>query len=232
MKKILTIGPILPQWSEIYSFNKHLQFLSKNYAIDFIDPLEDVHDDIDPKLFFNNWIAKLENIFLQYDIFFGFSLGGIILQHCFNVLAIYKKPIILFSTPSFSDNLLCMRFDKILSLIKEKSIHAAIKTLNNYVQYPHVGVCNFTLDNPEKAALRLSKGLQFVKSNDRRHMLSKTSMRYLHLIGEKSKLVNINNVIASTNSNIFVIPNSGMRVLQDNLPICIKHINKFLKDHI
>jgi len=230
MKKILVIGPALAEWSEIKAIEASLQFLVPQYSIDFIDPLEEVNADTHRKDFFAGWHDKLQTLIPGYHAIFGFSLGGVILQHCLDLVEQENKPLVFISVPSFSDDLLSKRLDQVIRLIKENLMAVALHELNRYVFYPYEAPQHFNLNHPERAALRLSRGLQFVLEADSRPMLQKTRVTYLHLIGENSQLVNSGNVITSPNSQLVIIPRSGMRVLQNNLTDCMPPMIKFLEE--
>jgi len=47
MKKILVVGPALPEWSDMRAIAKSLHFLSEHYELDFIDPLRDLNHHTD-----------------------------------------------------------------------------------------------------------------------------------------------------------------------------------------
>ena len=94
MKKILVIGPALAQWSEIHVIAESLQFLHSQYEIDFIDPLGNLVEGINQEIFFAEWHNKIKSLLYSYDAFFGFSLGGVILQQSFNLFEIENKPLI------------------------------------------------------------------------------------------------------------------------------------------
>lgn len=232
MKKILVMGPAMAEWSEIQAIKSSLQFLTPHYELDFVDPLSDINENVNQKEFFDRWRHKLENQISNYDILCGFSLGGVILQQCLDLFEQNSKPLIFFSVPSFSDDLLTERLNHVIQLIKDKLLNNALHTLNRYVFYPHEAPLDIALNNANQAALRLSKGLQFVLDTDARPVLQKTSVKYLHLIGEKSQLVNRDNVLIPSQCQLAVIPRAGMRILQNSPADCIPLITKFLEETV
>lgn len=230
MKKILVMGPALPEWSEIKSISETLIFFELQYAVDFVDPLCDLTHSTDQKSFFSQWKNKLEILLNQYDIFFGFSLGGVVFQQCFDLLKKQNKPLVLFSVPSFCDKTLSERLSKVRGLIEEESVFSAINKLNQWVFYPHdLPSQQLVLVNPDLSALRLSKGLQFVLETDSRSILSKMQVNHLHLVGEMSQLINRNNVMMTPSSRLAFVPQAGMRVIKDNSKYCVESIVDFLK---
>ena len=179
--------------------------------------------------FFAEWHSKIKSSLPHYDAFFGFSLGGVVLQQCFDLFKNAHKPLILFSVPSFSDGLLSERLDHVINLIKENSVIAAIHELNLYVFHPHSAPKHMAIQDIAQAASRLLHGLQFVRDTDSRHALKKFAVSYLHLIGEESLLVNSNNVEPPVSGELIMVPKSGMRILQNNVSYCMVPIIKFLE---
>lgn len=230
MKKILVIGPILAEWSEITAIAETLAFLNSCYILDFIDPLGNLTHDIEHEHFFAQWQDQLTGLIHHYDAFIGFSLGGVVLQQCFFHLEKENKPVILFSAPSFCDKFLFDKLTGVKKLIEAKSLIDALKHMNQLVFYPNnPPQIEEKLAEPMHSAFRLSRGLQFVLETDSRPILEKTTLNYLHFVGEKSQLVNQNNVITPGKGELLVVPDSGMRVLKDNSTYCIDPTLKFLE---
>lgn len=232
IKKILVIGPHLPRWKEIQHIAESLDFLTPKYQLFFFDPLECLSCVVTEKDFLKYWSHKLAELVTQYDCFFGFSIGGIILQQNFSLFEQqnHNKKIILFSTPSFIDDLLFKRLSAVVKLAKEQSLAIAIDYFNHYVFYPAIPpIQNEPDDNADVPATRFIRGLQFVLAINSRNILQTTKVSYLHLMGEQSKLVNHNNVIQSLNGQLLKVPHAGMRVLQNNLAFCSEPIRQFLE---
>ncbi|TAK75002.1 MAG: hypothetical protein EPO11_06130 [Gammaproteobacteria bacterium] len=220
MKKIVVFGPVLPQWSDIQFIANTLQFLRPHYEIDFIDPLESL----------TTWQKKMGLLLDQYDVFLGFSLGGVILQQSFSQFENRDKSLILFSVPSFIDTLLQERLSTVIDLAEKKQVNEAIHCLNRYVSYPNQpSLQEEYLLNETLASLRLSQGLRFVLETDSRSILQNTPLPHLHFIGEKSQLVNKNNVISPKTGQLMIVPHAGMRVLQDNLSYCMPLMTHYLE---
>lgn len=232
MKKFYIITPILADWCEVKVFSKMLSFLSNEYNLEFIDPLCDIHNDMSPAEFFQLWQSKLTQHIDNYDVFIGFSLGGVILQNNLNMLLNHNKKVILFSTPSFIDDLLKQKLQTIYNLILNKQLMLAIETKNNYVFHPNPPppYIDLTIYDNQQATLRLSKGLMFILNVDSRSISKNHHKPYLHFIGLNSALVNTHNVWSPINCRLMVVPSSGMRVLEDNLNFCQSYITNFIED--
>ncbi len=74
----------------------------------------------------------------HYDIFFGFSFGGVILQQCFSLFEQFRKHIILFSTPTFANDALIKKLGEVISLSKEHRLNDALVSLYQHVFYPNI----------------------------------------------------------------------------------------------
>lgn len=231
MKKILVLGPILADWTEIQVIANTMTFLETNYEVEFIDPLQDIISDVEKKTFFKHWKCRLETLTPSYDAFFGFSLGGVILQQSFDLFENQKKPIVLFSVPSFADEILAERLNAVIYLIHQKSIESAIAAKNEWVFFPALPPKQTKrILDPIHAGFRLSYGLECVLKIDSRPMLKKP-VNYLHFIGEQSKLVNRNNIVSLPNK-LIEVPHAGMRVLTDNPDFCIPPLLQFFEKNI
>jgi len=230
MKKVLIIGPVLAEWVEIQGILNTLHFLDKEYKIEIIDPLSNITAEMNENVFFSQWRVKLKPLIAEYHAFLGFSLGGTILQTVFDYFENTKKPVVLFSVPSFADALLRDRLGTIIRLIKEKSVEAAIAAKNQLVFYPAVPPeYKKIVSNPINAAFRLSFGLRCVLAMDSRSLMTK-NVNYLHFIGEKSQLVNRHNVMTSSPTQLIEVPMAGMRVLTDNPEYCQMPLIQFLEE--
>jgi len=121
MKKIVIIAPALAQWSEVQGISDSLYFLKNEYQLTFVDPLKGITNEINSSQFFTEWKTKIKFQCSDCDVFFGFSLGGVILQKCISIFERENKPLVFFSVPSFCDQLLYERLDSVINLIKEKT---------------------------------------------------------------------------------------------------------------
>ncbi len=223
-KKILALGPVMPQESEIQAIASTLSFLQEDYQIDFIDPLS-IQEDIANEAYYRLWEIEIEKNLESYDIFFGFSFGGVILQQCFNLFAGHNKSIILFSTPTFADKDLGEKLGRVVYFCKGNQVIKALNFLYKDVFYPNKAPQQFTeVANETLVASRLIFGLERVLTSNSTIILSKSTVDHLHLIGECSNLVNRANAIVPTTGRLVIVPGAGMRVLQDNPVFCQKII--------
>lgn len=227
-KKLLVIGPVTPQESDLKSIAATLSFLDETYTIDFIDSLS-MMDEMPDSHFYQFWHQKLCHYLPQYEGFLGFSFGGVILQQCLSLFETYKKPLILFSTPTFADATLNKKLGRVISLSRENKVEEALQLLYTDVFYPNTQPLKLHTDlNNDAAAKRLIFGLTKVLQTDSRAQLALSTVDHLHLIGESSHLVNQKNVIHPENGRLLIVPGAGMRVLQDNLPYCEDRIREVL----
>lgn len=227
-KKALAIAPIMPHPSDITSIATSLSFLNDQYQIEFLDPLSLVNE-LPNQLFYQQWQDEIASQISSYDLYIGFSFGGMILQQCFPMFASYEKSILLFSTPTFSNPDLHKKLSQVIYFCQKADINSALKTLYQTVFYPnHIPIEVLSTPNAILAANRLINGLQRVLSTDSRAILDSFSVSHLHLIGELSQLVNANNVLAGKAGCLRIVPGAGMRVLQNNLPYCKKIIDEQL----
>ena len=166
----------------------------------------------------------MQKIIPQYDAFFGLSFGGVILQQCFSLFEQIKKPIVLFSSPSFADDALKRKLREVISLCKELRVDEALISLYQHVFYPNQPTQPFLYDDKEATAARVIFGLQHVLDTDSQAILQQTKVAYLHLMGEASQLVNVKNVVMAKTGSLLLVPNAGMRVLQSNRLFCERAI--------
>lgn len=219
-KNILVLTPDTPHPSYIKSVVSPLAFLEEEYNIHPIDSLS-IMDDVTNEEYYRLWQQELMKHLPHYDAFFGFSFGGVILQQCFSLFTEAHKPIILFSTPSFADSTLSQKLGEVISLCKENKVDEALQSLYQHVYYPNkIPLQSHTnLDN-ELAAKRVIFGLTRVLETDSRRILNENKVKHLHLIGERSHLVNTQNVIPAPNGRLISVPGAGMRMLRDNPSFC------------
>lgn len=219
-KRILVLAPVMPQESDIAGIANTLVFLHKDFQIDFIDPLS-VSDALSNAAYYRYWESTLKKQLAYYDAFLGFAFGGVILQQCFSLFTGIKKPILLFSTPSFANESLQEKLGKVIRLCKETRVIEALSYLYDEVFYPNKPpVIDYAAYNKDIVARRLIIGLQRVLDTDSTNILKDTTVDHLHLIGECSNLVNSANVIAPKTGLLLIVPAAGMRVLQDNQVYC------------
>lgn len=219
-KKLLVIGPVSPQSSDLNHLSKNLSFLTPYYSIDYIDPLTDMQECSNKK-YYQIWQNQLKQRVGIYDAFIGFSFGGVILQQCFSLLSKQNKPIILFSTPTFADPSLREKLEKVITFCSENKLEDGLFSLYQAVYSPNP-IPPFSQEclNRELAIKRLIFGLTKVLETDSKAILNNCYTYHLHLIGEKSQLVNANNVIKPSCGQLIMVPNASMRVLESNLTFC------------
>ena len=183
MKKILILLPILPNPDEASYISNSLKFLSKDYQLIFLDPLKNSINLTKSKNFIKNLKHIINDSLNNYDIFMGFSLGGVILQQSFDLFSAYNKKIVLYSTPSFCNQQLYEKLDNIKALVLKGLLSEAIKQKNSYVFYPFPSPTH-TKNNYEskESSNRLLHGLEFILNIDSREILSKYPINYIHLI--------------------------------------------------
>jgi hypothetical protein len=100
--KIFVLAPALPDWNEIEHIHKSLNFLEKDYEIDFFNPLSLMKEKLlTPEELQLSWETKLKNLIESYDIFLGFSLGGIIIQNCLPFFTNKEKKTHIYFYPKF-----------------------------------------------------------------------------------------------------------------------------------
>lgn len=221
MKKIAVFLPVLPQPSYLTAIKQSLAFLDEaGYIIDFIDPcaLPRVENQTE---FYSGWQKNLSRLIPGYDAFLGFSFGGVILQNALALFESENKPIILFSTPTKVDEALKNKLNQVIHLCKQHHIHDALRVLYQFVYYPKpIPDQNFPVAEIDEAASRLSFGLQKVIDSDATDSLQRTTVTFTHMIGEQSNLVMPCHVFTPESGELVLVPDAGMRVLEDNLSFC------------
>lgn len=219
-KKILIIAPVTPHKSEIKLIASTLAFLNHDYILDFIDPLS-IMNDLPLEEYYRLWEQQLKQSIADYDVFFGFSFGGVILQQCFSLFLPLKKPIILFSTPTLADKTLKDTLGKVIHLCQSNQLEKALQTLYQTVYFPNE-MPNMVYKNSEESAAkeRLVFGLNKVLETNSTESVTQSELNHLHLIGELSQLVNQDNVLPPKCGKLITVPGAGMRILQDNPIFC------------
>lgn len=227
-KKILVLTPDTPDPSYIESVVTPLDFLNEEYTIHPLDSLS-IMDNVSKDNYYRLWAQELTKHLPHYDAFFGFSFGGVILQQCFPVFAKVSKPIILFSTPTFADKALAKKLGQVISFCERHEVYEGLESLYQYVYHPNpIPLQSHKPLNIELAAKRVIFGLSRVLETDSTSVLLENEVKHMHLIGEKSQLVNKENVIAPRNGTLLRVPNAGMRMLRDNPSFCRKAILEIL----
>lgn len=219
-KKILIIPSDTPDPSYIDTIVSPLAFLENEYSLHPIDSLS-IMDELSNEQFYALWKEKLSHYIPNYDAFFGFSFGGVILQQCFSLFTHLNKPIVLFSAPSFADKTLDQKLNEVISLCKEHKVKEALQALYQHVYYPNeIPQQSHQFADNELAAKRVIYGLARVLETDSTAIIKENRVNHLHLIGELSHLVNKDNVLPPHQGRLISVPEAGMRILRDNLPFC------------
>jgi hypothetical protein len=221
MKKIAVLLPDLPQKTFIKPLDENLSFLaSQGCHIDYIDPF-DYHEDVENITFYANWKARLNKMEPDYDAFFGFSFGGVILQQCFDLFEHGEKPIVLFSTPTKADVFLTEKLSHVIAQCQKGLLYDALNDLYAWVFAPYkLEHTNYPIDDEAEALERMITGLSRVLETDSTEVMQKTNARFIHFIGEHSNLVTRKNIIMPASGLLLTVPNAGMRVLKDNPNFC------------
>ena len=116
------------------------------------------------------------------------------------------------------------KLGEVIRLCQELHVDEALISLYQHVFYPNKPAQPFLYDNKEETAARVIFGLQHVLDTDSQAILQQTRVAYLHLMGEASQLVNVENVIMAKKGYLLLVPNAGMRVLQSNPLFCERAI--------
>lgn len=228
MKKIIVFSPALGSYDEMAPIANELSFLNKNFQVDYVDSLGNISTIDNSDDYFEKWNLKIKSMIENYDIFFGFSLGGVILQQCLNLFSTTDKKFVLFSVPSFCNHDLYKKLNGVIELINKKSVESGMEKLSEFVLHPYQSNFSAYFYDQDNAKKRLLLGLQYVRDADSRPLLKESKINYLHFIGEESGLVDIHNVIKPDCCQLEIVPKVGMRVLQNNQQYCTDKIKKFL----
>lgn len=222
-KRLLILAPVMPQSTDLTGIADSLGFLSAHYQLDVFDPLAEVDITLPNDAYYQHWREKLIATMPGYHGFMGFSFGGVILQQCLSLFV--NKPLILFSTPAFADKPLTEKLMRVVHLCQQHQLKTALECLYSDVYFPNPPpVHAWSIADTAAAEHRLITGLTKVLATDSSKLITTSEANYLHFIGEKSNLVNRQNVLAPPQGQLIIVPGASMRVLQDNLPFCKKII--------
>lgn len=233
MKKIIILAPALPKWTEVEAIKKSLSFLEPEYFLYFLDPLVDAIENPQKVTDYFLWENRIKNQLNDCVAIMGFSFGGIILRRCFQLFSQLRKKLILVSVPEKIDALLRDRLTKIIEYADKEDVDLAVQEHSKYVFFPSTPLID-NVDVRDKSLIckRLSIGLKAVldENNYNQRNLINNRIIYTVLVGEKSKLVNINHIESSMESRRIIIPNAGMRIFQDNPDFCQSIIKEELRE--
>lgn len=227
MKKVLILSPILFNWQEITIIKESLKFLNVIADIDYIDSTSSGKIANSAQDFFLDWRDKMMLIRDKYDIFIGFSFGGVVLQQVINILK--GKKIIFISSPFKPSHQLKTRLNAIKILLQSGKIESGLTLHNSYVFAPFNPPANkIECTNCARDIDRVINGYSILLDTDSTIKLMQADTRSINLIGEKSSLVTVGDVFTNEFHTIVKIPSSGMRVLQDNPSFTHKIITDFI----
>jgi hypothetical protein len=223
MKKIIVLGPALPKWTEVEAIKKSLSFLEAEYFLHFLDPLVDAIENPHKVTDYALWENRIKNQLHDCVAFIAFSFGGIILRQCFKLFNKLRKKIIFISVPEKIDLSLRDQLTKIIEYADKEEVDLAMQEHSKSVFFPSTPLVG-KADLRDKTLIckRLSIGLKAVldEKNYNQENLINNSIPYTTIVGDKSTLVNINHIESSMVRRCIVVPNAGMRVLQDNPTFC------------
>ena len=219
-QKVLVILPVLPQISYTDEIVQSLHFLNNDCELAVIDPLTWINNrHVNENL--QTCRTQLKAAVSDYDAFLGFSLGGVILQQHMDLFENQNKPLILFSTPAFADDVLTEKLTEVIRLCDALQVDEALRFLYQFVYHPKpYARTSFNLLNQEASAQRVSRGLRWVLDADNREILQTTTVSQVHLSGASSGLVMPHHLMTGNRGQLFSVPGAGMRVLEDNPLFC------------
>lgn len=230
-KKVLILAPVMASHEQGQELLAMLSFLAPNCQLTVLDPLVNL-SELDNEPYYKDWQDRLSLLIEQYDAFIGFSFGAVILQQCFPLFethGIVDKPIILISAPAFADQTLRERLGQVIAWAQAGQLDKAHNLLMTQVRHPFTADrVSLTCKDIDLACARLNEGLTRVLTTDSRAILSTTLVAHYCFIGEQSYLVNQNHIVFSNKGTLIVVPNAGMRVLQDNVVFCHQKIGEIL----
>ncbi|MBS0285800.1 MAG: hypothetical protein JSR17_00370 [Proteobacteria bacterium] len=227
MKRLLAFAPKLPQAADLEPFSHTLDFLTQDFDITWIDPLEN-HLDLTFSEYADFWRKYLSKYLESYDAFIGFSLGGFILIDNLEQFLHKNKVIILISAPNHLDESLKNKLQTVLSLSHAGKTKEATDLLNQYV---FETTSDFEKARKEPWSIitkRLQYGLGYVLAHQLPTELKASNVIVHQLVGEKSRLVTKNNILNTAKTITHIIPMAGNRVLEDNPSFSQKLIKELL----
>lgn len=216
MKNIVAIGPKLNQASDLVPFSNCLDFLNSEYNIHWVDPLEK-YENLSFQEYADYWRTYIKMYFNDYDAFIGFALGALLLFENLDLFSESKKVIILFSPPSVLDEQLKSKLVNALKISESGHIFDAIELLDSYVHAnPTIHGKKQYTEPTDKITARFEFALRYVLNHIIPKQIGDNKTRVYQLVGDKSQLVTINNILKTPNTILSVVPNAGNRVLEDN----------------
>lgn len=202
--------------------NDTINFFSKYYSdsFDYIDIMNFLGQSKNLKeavLQFSTWFLEQQG---KYDCIIGFSFGGVILQYILNIIS--NEKIILISSPTIMSGELQSKLLSLKNLLVKNQILKALQELQQYVSLNSHIVTNTCYTQQDLIIVkdRMLKGFNMILDMEENSVLG---LKYIiSIVGEKSNLVTIEDICLPPSNN-YIVPQSGMRVLEDN-PNAVRQI--------
>lgn len=222
----LIFSPLRTSWPEKTPLIELVEVLLPNHKLLYVDSLQWLGESQD----FFGYVKALKKDVSKFidnaDVVMGFSLGGTIIQYLFPTFSNAHKKIIIFSSPTYINYSLNKKLSLIRDLLALGKTDKAIKLFNKYVGSTVIDV-DESLNINEQS--RLVRGINLLLTADAKVAVSQKATSYLHLLGKNSLLVSPKSVATSVNGDFQLVPNAGMRVLEDNFAYCQELIHKYLE---
>ncbi len=225
--KALVLGPITADSLHLEALRKPLDFLSRDYDIEILDPLM---FDADARDFYPKWQKKLTALWPDFELIIGFSFGGMILLDFLAANTVEQKSILLFSAPAFSDDALKAKLGQVIHDCEQQQLSRALDTLYAWVYAPGQALEQSLPQDQRQACRRLISGLKRVIDTDLRTGLQNISQPFLHFYGECSELVGRAQLGDCPEARLVEVRQSSMRVLEDQPGFCQQRIWDYLSE--
>lgn len=228
MKRIVVIGPCLPSYDDGLAIVNSLDFINDYCEVSYYDPLSLLYENETEEKFVSKWREKILSLAENHDVFIGFSLGGMLIKKCFGDLRI--KPCVIFSTPTQINTELRITLERIISYLQTNNYAKAISIHNGLVHYPsNIPEKNLIDGAYSEEKKRLIRGLRVVLNIGDLTIQKKDQRNLLQFVGDLSKLVTKDHIPEEEIGCTVIVPNAGMRMLQDNLDFCRPLIIDFME---
>ena len=231
-KKLVIFSPICCQWNGIIDIEEKFKKYSREYTIFYVDSLSIVANSlsmIEATIKFRNYIKNY-----CYDAYamIGISFGGTLLQHIADEKLLINQVIVLISAPTYADANLRNKLLLIIKLLDDNNLLEALRSLEFLVQ-PENAIHDIVIDDVNfikdihQAKKRLLEGFNLMLQADAGDKVKLLSEAAAAIIGEQSQLATLQNVLLSK-QQINVIPNAGMRILDDKPDLIYQILDKLL----
>tara|TARA_B100001094_G_scaffold330678_1_gene396511 strand:- start:3606 stop:4316 length:711 start_codon:yes stop_codon:yes gene_type:complete len=204
--------------------------INAGYKVNIIDVLSISKDH---KNIISDVESKIKDIVnCSSFILCGFALGGAIAQYIAHKFPLMSG-LLSISGPSIMSDRLKRNLISILNEVEKNNIENAILLLESFVsssqksQLPRKNIP----ENSTQALDRLKIGFNLIMKLDSKLSLSNINKPTLLIVGENSKLVNLENIFDIDNTHIekLIIKNAGMRPWVDNPLDFNQTITNYLK---